>query len=289
LLQAAITSTGETVTLVYDPMGNRIRRTVSVGGNPSQVRKYEVDTVSDLPVILCEIDAISGSLAKTYVYAHSQILAQHDGGVSDPLYFYFSDRQGSVRMVVDPVTAGVQHLYTYDPFGTVLEHLAAPNAPANAFLYTGQWYDEEIGQYFLRARQYDPALMRFTTRDPVTGGFEDPLTLHRYLYCLNDPVTYVDRSGAFFTLPDLSLSTALQMSLRGWGAYDTCNRIKGYAQMVADGANWRTLMMNIAVDAAVEFGTGAIIGAGAKLGSKLFKSAMTGIQSIGKRLARPRQ
>jgi RHS repeat-associated protein len=62
-------------------------------------------------------------------------------------------------------------------------------------MFTGQWYDDEIDQYYLRARMYDPYLARFTGRDPVLGRFEEPLSLHRYLYCRNDPVNLVDPNG----------------------------------------------------------------------------------------------
>ncbi|HML75724.1 MAG TPA: RHS repeat-associated core domain-containing protein, partial [Anaerohalosphaeraceae bacterium] len=46
-------------------------------------------------------------------------------------------------------------------------------------------------------RQYDPQLLRFTSRDPVFGGRENPLSLHRYLYCANDPINRLDRNGKF--------------------------------------------------------------------------------------------
>jgi len=62
-------------------------------------------------------------------------------------------------------------------------------------MFTGQWFDDEISQYYLRARMYDPALMRFTSRDPVRGKFKNPLTLHVYLYCLNDPINRTDPEG----------------------------------------------------------------------------------------------
>ncbi|GAH45372.1 unnamed protein product, partial [marine sediment metagenome] len=67
----------------------------------------------------------------------------------------------------------------------------------NSFMFTGQYYDDEVDEYFLRARQYDPHIARFTARDPVCGKFHKPLTLHRYLYCLNDPVNMVDPEGRF--------------------------------------------------------------------------------------------
>ena len=46
-----------------------------------------------------------------------------------------------------------------------------------------------------RARMYDPEMKRFTSRDPVRGKYQEPLTLHRYLYCLNDPVNRYDLDG----------------------------------------------------------------------------------------------
>jgi RHS repeat-associated protein len=71
----------------------------------------------------------------------------------------------------------------------------------NPLKFTGQWYDAEIGQYYLRARQYDPELMRFISRDPVRGKYENPLTLHPYLYCINAPTQFVDLNGEEFSLP----------------------------------------------------------------------------------------
>jgi len=50
-------------------------------------------------------------------------------------------------------------------------------------------------QYYLRARQYYPHIGRFTSRDPVFGQFEEPLTLHAYIYCINDPVNKMDIWG----------------------------------------------------------------------------------------------
>ena len=63
------------------------------------------------------------------------------------------------------------------------------------FRFTGQYYDSEIGQYYLRARQYEPHLGRFVSRDPVLGEFAEPLTLHKYLYCVNNPLNLIDPRG----------------------------------------------------------------------------------------------
>ena len=83
---------------------------------------------------------------------------------------------------------------TYTPFGQLYPG-PIPDAIANPWKFTGQWHDAEIDQYHLRARQYDPTLMRFTSRDPITGKFSEPLTLHKYLYCSNDPMNNIDLTG----------------------------------------------------------------------------------------------
>jgi hypothetical protein len=55
---------------------------------------------------------------------------------------------------------------------------------------------------------YDPGIGRFTSRDPVRGKFEEPLTLHRYLYCQNEPVANTDPSGEFLTAGGLQIVDA---------------------------------------------------------------------------------
>jgi len=142
-------------------------------------------------------------LKKKYIYADRQILAQHDidegaQPVQDDKYFYMHDRLGSVRLVIyyDEQTQDVVvvNYYTYEPFGEAID---TDVTLENPFMFTGQYYDAEIEEYYLRARQYNPQIARFTSRDPVRGKFREPLTLHRYLYCQNDPINRVDLNGKF--------------------------------------------------------------------------------------------
>jgi len=135
-------------------------------------------------------------LKKKYIYADRQVLAQHDideGEEEDFKYFYLHDRLGSARLVIDDQGA-VKNTYTYEPFGEMFA-TECTETTENPFKFTGQYFDSEIEEYYLRARQYNPHIARFTSRDPVLGQFGRPLTLHRYLYCGSDPIDLVDVDG----------------------------------------------------------------------------------------------
>jgi RHS repeat-associated protein len=199
----------KSISLRYDPSGNRIFKDSSQTGQ----RKYIVDIVGDLPVILMDLQkqGPNYSIKKIYIYANSQIIAQHDGDTSASRYFYLHDRLGSVRQIIDTTNGDVVKLYTYNPFGETLEE---EGALSNPFMFAGQFYDSEINEYYLRARMYDPYISRFTARDPVQGKFQEPLTLHAYLYCGNDPVDRIDVFGRDYI--DINFSWSYGV-LRGAG------------------------------------------------------------------------
>jgi len=140
------------------------------------------------------MEMTDNTILKTYIYANGQPLCQHDGDYSAPRYFYIHDRLGSVRQIIN-TSGSVVRYYTYEPFGEVLEE---GGTLTNYMMFTGQYFDTEINQYYLRARQYDPHIYRFTSRDPFPGKFEFPLSLHKYLYCENEPINRVDPLGLVY-------------------------------------------------------------------------------------------
>ncbi|KNY30531.1 hypothetical protein Bccel_5820 [Pseudobacteroides cellulosolvens ATCC 35603 = DSM 2933] len=77
--------------------------------------------------------------------------------------------------------------YQYDAFGNTVE---AVEKVQNRFRYAGEQYDQVTGQYYLRARFYNPVVGRFTQEDTYRG---DGLNL--YSYVQNNPVNYYDPSG----------------------------------------------------------------------------------------------
>ena len=98
----------------------------------------------------------------------------------------YQDEQGSTAFITGDGGA-VENSYVYDAFGNVLER---KEEIRNDILYRGQKYDQEAGQYYLRARYYNPVIGRFIQEDTYRG---DGLNL--YAYCGNNPVMYYDPSG----------------------------------------------------------------------------------------------
>ncbi len=141
-------------------------------------------------------------MEKSYYHVGAQVIAQETPGINSELFYYIHDRLGSVRAVIDTDMQTVNE-YSYDSFGKMFteECYEATDSGTgellvdNPFKYTGQYYDAEIDQYYVRARQYDPAMRRFTGRDPQQGSFEQTMTLHRYLYCWNNPTNLMDLNG----------------------------------------------------------------------------------------------
>ena len=79
--------------------------------------------------------------------------------------------------------------YSYTPFGELLKN------ESSGFRFNHEYYEAATGMLNLRARQYEPAIVRFNQRDIWHGKVEMPTSQNRYLYCVNDPIGYYDRSG----------------------------------------------------------------------------------------------
>lgn len=109
-----------------------------------------------------------------------------------------ADQAGTVKVVADMQGKVIQHVI-YDSFGNVLEN----NRP-DLYIpigFAGGVKDRYTGFVRFGYRDYDPAIGRFTTPDPLgdTGGDHDP-----WEYCVDDPVNAVDPQGLFKWLWDLS-------------------------------------------------------------------------------------
>ena len=119
-----------------------------------------------------------------YIRGH-ELLAS-DSAHARTYYHYACDEMGSITDITDCHGTVLNH-YAYDAFGnrTVEEETVE-----NRFGFAGEMMDAVTGQYYLRARFYNPVIARFLSEDRYYG---DGLNL--YAYCHNNPVGYVDPSG----------------------------------------------------------------------------------------------
>jgi RHS repeat-associated protein len=101
-----------------------------------------------------------------------------------------------VRLLTD-ATGSVTDRYDYDAFGNIISQ--AGTTP-NAYLYSGEQSDDDLGAYYLRARYYRASSARFISVDPALGYTRDPRSFHPYAYTANNPVNLADPTGRDYTL-----------------------------------------------------------------------------------------
>ena len=158
---------------IYDALGLRIS-TIENG--------YRSDYIFDRGSIIAELDG-SGTLTSMNIRGYGLLAQKDDKG---RLNYYLHNAHGDVTSLID-ASGKVLNSYTYDAFGNTM---AYAETVANRFRYAGEQLDAITGQYYLRARFYDPTVGRFTQEDTYRG---DGLNL--YAYVGNNPVKYVDPSG----------------------------------------------------------------------------------------------
>ena len=261
------------VAIGYDCANNRVYRVSRDVDSNYTVRKYLLDYSGGLPKVLVELE-LDGSggwdiVAQNYHYGDRLVTSIDSSGNSR---FYVHDRNGNVRNVINS-SGSVLNSYTYTPYG---EDIAAQCVETvdNNWKFTGQYHDKEIDQYYLRARMYSPYLSRFNGYDPVYGGYTEPLTLHQYLYCLNDPVNRVDLSGEFSVADQNATHGIGNMVNYASGAYDAAGMVKDYATMVINGASLSNIFVSMAIDVAMDKAGGKFFEQFANAGSSIMKKVM---------------
>ncbi len=70
-----------------------------------------------------------------------------------------------------------------------------PKSAITEYLYNQQYYDVISGQYYMRARNYDPATGTFTQQDTISLSPGDLANANLFLFAGADPVNVLDPSG----------------------------------------------------------------------------------------------
>lgn len=78
------------------------------------------------------------------------------------------------------------------PYG---DGMACSVAPLSKALFTGKDRDSVSGLDYFGARYYASSMGRFMSPDPHAGQIDNPQSLNRYAYVLNDPLSNTDPTG----------------------------------------------------------------------------------------------
>lgn len=252
------------VVLVYDGDGNRIRKQVRVlGVNSRNFTKYVVQPQSPTGYAqsleewtVSVPDSTSPAYALSRRYYYGTRLLRQDRVASAATDYYTYDGLGSVRTLVQLGGNGWTESanYVYDAFGVLI---ASPTSTANSYQYAGEYWDTDLGLYFLRARYYNPGDGRFLTMDTFQGNNSDPLSLHKYLYCHDNPVNGTDPTGHESVI---SINAGMIMSglIRGGANIAASSGIK-YATSRALGTKFDYSLQ----EGLWDFGAGIVVGGAA--------------------------
>lgn len=171
---------GTTVSYVIDDQGRRIAEKL----NNALTAAYLYDGQLRPRA---QVDA-KGNVISEYAYAEGINVPEAilTGGKT---YALLRDHIGSVRLVVDVQTGAVAQRLSYDEFGRIVEDT---NPGFQPFGFAGGLYDADTGFVHFGAREYDPYVGRWISKDPI--GFDGGQT-NFYVYSGNNPVGRFDPSG----------------------------------------------------------------------------------------------
>ena len=177
----------------YDPLGRRVKKVDYSGSTVLATYAYHYDG-SEVAV-----EYQPSSVTWTYYLGLGldQVVLRDSGSARQ---WYYRDGHGSTSAVADN-SGNVLEQYEYNAQGqfhifngSETDITSSGTAIANDLLYTGRNYDYETGNYFYRARYYNPQLGRFISRDPLSGA-EFSQGANLYAYCQNNFLNATDPTG----------------------------------------------------------------------------------------------
>ena len=252
-VQTTDSDTGSQTTITYGTDGHNRRISKSVDG---ALRWKALYRSSLQPAAWIKMNDDGTQEVTHFVYAtgrNSPDLMIRDSRV----YWLIVDHVGSVRRVVDVSTGAELQQIDYDAWGQITNEVGAGFQP---FAFGGGILDRDTGLVRFGARDYDPRLGRWTTKDPLRfdGG-----STNLYQYANGDPVNFVDPGGriawaAWFMFGMVAASPFVE----------NCDDFGGYVDMV-DAGLWATALGPLAGRAA----QGAVARLAARGGGEAFGAA----------------
>ncbi|CAK8713363.1 RHS repeat-associated core domain-containing protein [Candidatus Electrothrix gigas] len=182
-------------TLEYDGGGRRLVQHYDPkqGGNGVDKRdEYVFDWLD--PV--AEYNMLNGQRTDYYRGAggHLALMHQYKGGTQGQMYWYHYNNKGDVAGLTKH-NGNSHHNYRYDPYGAVLPENGNFTDPHNHYTLTGKEFDENTGLVWFGSRHYEPETGVWMGQDLYRGWLNEPGSLHRFGYVLNNPVNSWDYYG----------------------------------------------------------------------------------------------
>lgn len=191
------------------------------------------------------------------------------------MLYYQYNNHGDVISVLDQA-GEVKNEYDYDAFGNAITE---KETVSNPYRYAGYYQDSESGLYYLQSRYYNPRTARFLTEDTASGKYTDPLSLNKYTYCHNQPVTGYDPDGHFL---HIVAGAAIGAVVSGGISYAS-QAIKN--KSFTKGINWKQVAGS-AAEGAIIGGVGAATGGAGLAASAAGTAAKTGAKTVAKTTAK---
>ena len=92
----------------------------------------------------------TGDITDEIFWGHQPLARKVNGA----WYYYIYNAHGDVVGLVDD-NGNIKNTYTYDPWGNILSETETVDNPIK---YAGEYYDDELGMIYLRARCYNPQI-----------------------------------------------------------------------------------------------------------------------------------
>lgn len=181
---ASFSSDTATTSFGYDAFFNRIKRTEN-----GIEKRYVINAGLGLTNVLMEQNS-AGTTTAWNIYG-SGLIARIDS--AGKACYYITDIKHNVVALIDD-SANVTDSYIYDLSGKIWKHIGNNSQP---YTWLGEYgvQKENDSVYFVRARYYDAKRGRFFNRDPHDYDVNNPQTINRYVYALNNAVNIFDYTG----------------------------------------------------------------------------------------------
>ena len=164
----------------HDPDGRLIGVDTTPTGGTTDPTALRWDPTADVDQV---VQIKRGAVPAELVYGVDRALLVQNGAAAPFLH----DIYGSA--LTTPATNSLVRAGAYDPFGVP----AGTGGTEPSFGYRGELHVG--GDVHLRARDYDPATGRFTSKDPLEGVPGEVLAANPYPYAANDPLNMIDPLG----------------------------------------------------------------------------------------------